>query len=120
MTLTPETEHLLQIFILFAGILLVPVMVGVLVVLFKLAFLIHSSSEFLAAASSELSPLIKELRLMVGHLEDIGKQASSGMQGLGNSLSYTRPIVTGGLRRLRLGASAVVSGISRSFGKTSD
>lgn len=115
MNLTTGTEQLLQVFIVLAGILLIPVVIGLVVVLFKLAFLIHSTSEFLRMASYELTPLVKELRLIVNHLEHIGKQASTGVQEVSNTLHHTGPALKKGLGQLKVGIGAIFSGISRSF-----
>lgn len=115
MTLTPETEQLLQWFIILSGILIIPVVVAALVVMFKLAFLIHSTSEFLTVARYELFPLIKEIRLTVDHVEDISQRASAGMKELSQGISQLRPLVSDGADRFKVGFEALVSGIKRSF-----
>ncbi len=115
MTLAPGTEHLLQLLILTSIVLLIPVFVGVTVVLFKLAFLIHSTSDFVNFASNELTPVVKELRLTVDHLETMGHRASSGMQDMGQTLQSVRPLVKTGVARTKTFASALISGLKRSF-----
>jgi hypothetical protein len=117
MNFTPGTEQLLQGLIILSGLLMIPVIVGVMVVLFQLAFLIHSTSEFLTFASYELGPMVKDIRQMVGHLEEIGERTSSGVQELGNNLQHAAPILQRGLSRFKIGTSALISGITRSFGR---
>jgi hypothetical protein len=118
MMLTAGTEQLLQIFIVLAAVLLIPVAVGLMVVLFKLAFLIHSTSEFLRLASYELAPVIKDLRRLADQLEHMGHKASSSVQELGAGLSQAQPLLKKGFGSISQGASAILSGIGRSFRKT--
>lgn len=115
MTFAPATEQLLQLFIIVSGVLLVPVVVGLLLVLFKLAFLLHSTQQLLTVASYEMAPLVKQLRLVVDHLEDIGQRTSSGVQEIGNSIHQAGPLLKRGMGQVRLGASALLTGLSRSF-----
>ncbi len=115
MSFTPGTEHLLQVFIILCGVLFIPVAIGLLVVLFKLAFLLHSASELLTFVSCELTPLVKELRSTVDHIENIGQKASSGVRDIENGIESVKPVVQSGFHNLKVVTSALVSGISRSF-----
>lgn len=119
MTFTPGTEQLLQVFIVLAAVLLIPVAVGFLLVLFKLAFLLHSVQEFVRIATYELTPLIKELRLIVDHLEDLGHKAAVSVQEIREGIHHAGPLLRKGIDQVRAGTSALVSGISRSFERSS-
>jgi hypothetical protein len=118
MTLSAGTEQLLQWLIIIAGVLLIPVGLGIIVVLFKLAFLIHSASDFLAFATYELSPVIKEIRKTVDHIGTIGERASVGAYEVSQGIKNTGPLVKSGLSKLKVGTWALVSGIGRSFGQS--
>ncbi len=120
LALTPGTEHLLQILIILSAVLLIPVAVGLIIVLFKVAFLVHSTSEFVRVAIYELMPVVKELRLMVANLETMTDKAAAGMQELGNALHNTSPILKRGVAQVKSGTNALISGIARSFGKASN
>jgi len=111
MTLSPETEHLLQQFIFLSGILLIPVAIALLVVLFKAAFLIHSTSDFVRVASNELTPLMQDLRLMVANLEQAGQSASSGIHSFGDSIHSLGPALKQGLDKARVGVAALLSNL---------
>ncbi len=115
MDLTAGTEQLLQILIIISMVLLVPVAVGLVVVLFKLAFLIHSAQDFMRFATGELAPMMKEARNLLIHLETIGHQASTGMLELGNALHQAAPAMRKGAEQVSAGAKSLLSGINRSF-----
>ena len=99
-SLTPETEHLLQFFIILSSVLIIPVVVGLIVISFKLAFLIHSASDFLAFATHELSPLIQDLRSIADRLENMSERASSGVEDIGNTLNQAGPLLKTGVSKL--------------------
>jgi predicted PurR-regulated permease PerM len=118
-SLTPETEHLLQMFIILSSVLLIPVVVGLIVIAFKFAFLLHSASEFLAFASNELTPVIQDLRSIADRLENISQKASSGVEDLGNTLTQAGPLLKGGMAKATSGLSSLLAGIGRSFLRSS-
>ncbi len=113
--LSPGTEQLLQIFIGIAALLLIPVAVSLVVVLFKLAFLMHAVQELVRMVSYELVPLLKDVRSLANKLEVIGRSASNSVQGLGSTLQQIGPLLKEGIARLRTSISASVSGLGRSF-----
>lgn len=119
MTLSTETEQLLQWFIIIAGVLLIPVFIGISILLFKASFLLHSTSEFVRLASYELTPILKDLGRLSSNLGNISHKASSGVQELGSGIHHITPLVKKGLEKVKLGTSAVASGISRSFERSS-
>lgn len=119
MNFASETEQLLQLFIILSAVLLIPVTVAFIVVLFKLAFLIHSTSEFLTFAANELSPVLKDIRLLATHFEEIGQRASSAVKDIGNVVSQTTPLVKQGANKLVNNILSVLSGINRSFERSS-
>jgi hypothetical protein len=117
MNLAPGTEYLLQIFIILSGVLLIPLVVSLIVVIFKLAFLVHSASDFLAFASSELTPILRELRSTADHVESISQKAALRVQDINNSIESARPTVEKSIQKTKSFTKAVFTGVLRSFGK---
>jgi len=113
MTLSPETEHLLQQFIFLSGILLIPVAIALLVVLFKAAFLIHSTSDLVRTASTELTPMMQDLRTMIANLEQAGQSASSGIHSFGDGIQSLGPVLMQGLDKARAGVATLLSSLGR-------
>ena len=118
MTFNPHTEHLLQFFILTAGVLLIPVLIGLMVVVLQLAFLIHSTSEFVRFATGELLPVIRDVRLMMGNLNDVSLRVTSGIQEASQTLQQTGPLLKQGATQLQKRALAFFSGLQSTFSRS--
>lgn len=114
---TAETEQILRIFIIVAGVMVIPVAVALMMVLFKLAFLLHSAQELMTIATHELSPLLKEARLLVTHLESISQQASSGVQGVSNTVQQAGPLFKKSIHSVKQSFLGMIGGLYQSFVK---
>lgn len=117
--LTPQTEQWLRVVLIGIGLLLIPVTVALMVVLFKLAFLLHSVYELVTIARYELFPILKDLRLTVDNVEEITHRTSAGLQEVSHQINQIRPNVHYGIRKVQTGVKALVSGLRRSFDEPS-
>lgn len=113
--LTAQTETIMQILMISVSVLLVPVVVALLVVLFKAAFFIHSLSDFLRIVSYEFLPIVKELRLFVDHLQEIGERTASGVREVSHYWQNTIPWIQKGFNKVKTGTLSVVGGLKRSY-----
>ncbi len=75
-------ESQLEILTTVSWVLLMPVGVLLVIVLFKLAFILHGVSEFWAVARYELYPTLKDLRQVASRAEILSEKAVTGVETL--------------------------------------
>lgn len=119
MPFTLESSQFVQGLYLLILVLAVPIAVGLLVVLFQLAFLLHSVTDFVRFVTYELTPVVKDIRALADSASRIGLKASAGVKGLENLVGQVGPCLKEGASRLKSSASAIFSGVGRSFFRSS-
>ncbi len=75
-------ESQLEILTTVSWVLLMPVGVLLVIVLFKLAFILHGVSEFWTVARYELYPTLKDLRQVASRAEILSEKAVTGVETL--------------------------------------
>ena len=99
--LTPETEYWLRLFIIISLALAVPLGITLMVLLFKMMFLLHSVSDFLKMARYELLPVIQEVRQLAEGIGGLAGSASDGFKKMRKTLALTGPHLERLAERLR-------------------
>lgn len=115
MPFTLESSQFVQGLYLLILVLAVPIAVGLIVVLFQLAFLLHSVTDFVRFATYELTPVVKDIRALADSASRIGLKTAAGVKGLENLVGQVGPLVKEGATRLKHSASSIFSGVSRSL-----
>jgi hypothetical protein len=109
-----------------AWLLLIAVGFLLVMVLSKLAFLLHSVSEFFGVVRYELFPVLKELRQTASHLQVLSGKLVDGLNAVEKGVEVATPPLQQGLRmaqnvthtvsqRAGNGVSSLLGGIRRSF-----
>lgn len=123
---SPQLIEQLSHLVLVSWIVLIPVGVLLAMVLYKLAMLMHSLSEFLVLARHELSPTLQDVRKTAHHVELITSKAAVSVNTVEQGMQAVGPAMNRGVRRLRhvpndikTGILALFSGLRASFSKDS-
>lgn len=120
----PELLRQLANLVQVSWIILIPVGVLLAMVLYKLAMLMHSVSEFLVLARHELSPTLQDVRKTAHHVELITSKAAVSVNTVEQGMLAVGPAMNRGVERLRhvpddikSGVVALLSGLRTSFSK---
>lgn len=103
-------------------IVLIPVGVLLALVLYKLLMLLVGLVDLLTVARYELSPAMKDIRLLAEHAEFLSGKAAQSVKAVEKRMDATRPLVEKSLTGLqavtgdlRQSVGAIWAGIRRSF-----
>lgn len=80
-----------------AWVILIPVGLLLTVVLFKLAFLLHTVSDFVGVARYELMPLLRELQQTSAHLETLSAKVVASVESVEKGVHAVKPTLSKGL-----------------------
>lgn len=89
--LTSDTELWFKVLLITATVLLVPLATVGLIILVKLMFLLHTMHEFLKQIRYEITPLLKEVRIVAEALGNVGSSVMNNANKLKNLGSKLQP-----------------------------
>lgn len=110
-----EMAHLLRV----SWIVLIPVGVLLALVLYKLAMLLHAVLDLLTIARYELTPAIKDLRIVAENAELLSSKAVASVRSAEENLQTTRSALRQAGQTVRLGLTSLLGGIRESFSRRS-
>ena len=87
--LTTDTEFWFRTLLIVATVLLIPLATIGLIILIKLMFLLHTVHDFLKQVRYEISPLLKEVRIVAEALGNVGSSVMNNankLKSLGQKL----------------------------------
>lgn len=99
-----------------AWIILIPVGLLLTMVLFKLAFLLHTVSDFVGVARYELIPLLRELQQTSTHLETLSAKVVASVESVEKGVHAIKPTLSKGLGVLREKLGVTTSLLSGGLG----
>lgn len=104
---TDVVETQLANLITVSWILLIPAGLLVVLLLYKMVYLLHTVSEFVSISRFELYPLLQSLQRTADHVDKLTGKVVAGVEQIERGIENTKPMVADAARKVADGMSSL-------------